>query len=180
MTAMVAKYLGAGRVVGSTRSQRKAEQLRGLGYDALIVHSAAASPEHALGQLKAAAPDGLDVAIDNVGGELLRAALFTARRGARLIVLGALAGQLAPEGTGRAAPVTLDSFPILLRGVTIRGYSADDDADARLEWYRLFGEGLRSGAMTFPHVMLHGIQSAPEAIQAAAEGAHLGTIIVAL
>lgn len=180
MTAMVAKALGAGRVVGSTRSERKAEQLRGLGYDAVIVQRTGAAPEHAAKQLKAAAPDGLDVAIDNVGGELLGAALFAARRGARLIVLGALAGQLALEGTGRAAPVTLDSFPLLLRGVTIRGYSADEDPDARLEWYRLFGKALRSGAMTFPHVVLHGIQSTPGAIQAAAEGAHLGAIVVAL
>jgi len=180
MTAMVAKYLGAGRVIGSTRSQRKAEPLKALGYDAVIVQDAAASAEHASEQLRAAAPAGVDVAIDNVGGELLRAALLAARRGARLIVLGALAGQLAAEGAGRTAPVTLDSFPLLLRGVTIRGYSADEDADARLEWYRVFGQALRFGDMTFPHVLFHGIQSTPEAIQAASDGAHLGAVIVAL
>ena len=177
LAAFIARRLGARRVIGSTSTHEKGARLVAeLGYDAAVVREAGPI----LPQLLAAAPEGLDVVLDNVGGEQLAAAVNAARSGARLVVLGALSGQLAAEGTGRTAPVTLDSFPLLLKRLTLRGYSADDDPDARKQWERLFGDALRSGAMHFPHTRIHGIEGAPAAIEAAALGHYTGAVIVEL
>jgi len=118
------------------------------------------------------------VVIDNVGGEQLQAAIGVAREGARIVIMGALSGQLAREGSGRTAPVQLDSFPILLKKLTIRGYSADDDPDARQEWTELFGKWLWSGRIVFPHVMVSGLDTAPEILERVAQGQYFGTVIV--
>jgi 2-alkenal reductase len=177
MAAMIAHKLGAKRVIGSTSRREKGDRLRSeLGYDAAIVRDGGPLLE----QLREAAPDGLDVTLDNVGGEQLCAAVLVSRRGARIVVLGALSGQLAPAGTGRTAPATLDSFPILLQKLTLRGYSADDDPDARDEWNRLFAESLRRREMTFPHERIRGIERAPEVIEAVVQGRYLGVVLIEL
>lgn len=177
MAGQIARLLGAGRVIGSTGSKDKASRLeRELGYDATVIRGAGPIAE----QLAEAVPEGLDLVIDNVGGEQLRAAIGAAREGARIVIMGALSGQVAREGTGRAAPVQLDSFPILLKKLTLRGYSADDDPDARHDWTQLFGEWLRTGRIAFPHVIVKGLDSAPEILEGVAEGRYFGTVIVEL
>lgn len=177
MAAFIARRLGAGRVIGSTSSPPKAARLRSeLRYDAAIIRGTGSF----LAQLRECAPEGVDVVLDNVGGEQLRAAMMAARQGARIVVVGALSGQLSPEGTGRAAPVELDSFPILLKRLTLRGYSADDHPEARQEWNQLFGEALRVGEMHFPHVLCRGIEHAPQVICEVIRGQHWGTVIVAV
>jgi len=177
MAGQIARLLGAGRVIGSTGSKEKASRLeRELGYDATVLRAA----DPISGQLAKAAPEGLDVVIDNVGGEQLQAAIEAAKEGARILIVGALSGQLAREGSGRTAPVQLDSFPILLKKLTIRGYSADDDPDARQEWTQRFAKWLEAGSIIFPHVLVKGLDTAPEVLERVAEGRYFGTVIVEL
>ncbi|MGC4088920.1 MAG: NADP-dependent oxidoreductase [Polyangiaceae bacterium] len=175
MAAMIARRLGARRVIGSTSSRDKAQRLQTeLRYDAAVIRGEGSIRE----QLRGAAPEGIDVALDNVGGEQLAAAIEVARHGARLVVLGALSGQLAVEGTGRTAPVTLDSFPILLKRLEIRGYSADDDSDAQAEFNSIFADAVRAGEMHFPHVRIRGIEQAPKALCDVAAGRYVGTVLI--
>lgn len=177
MAGQIARLLGAGRVIGSTGSEEKADRLvRELGYDAVVLRG----KEPIAVQLAKAAPGGIDVVIDNVGGEQLQAAVVAAREGARIVVMGALSGQLASEGTGRTAPVELDSFQILLKKLTLRGYSADKNPEMREEWTTRFGPWLRSGTISFPHVISKGIDTAPGVLQGVAEGRYFGTVIVEL
>ncbi|MEV8515205.1 NADP-dependent oxidoreductase [Dactylosporangium sp. NPDC051484] len=178
MAGQIARLLGADRVIGSTGSPDKAERLISeLGYDAAVVRG---TDEPLAAQLVKAAPGGIDVFLDNVGGDQLQAAVTAARDGARFILVGALSGQLAPCGTGRTAPVELDSFQLLMKKISIRGYSADDDPEVRSEWLRRFGDWLRSGGIAFPCVRITGIDRAPEALLQVIEGRHLGTVVVEL
>jgi NADPH-dependent curcumin reductase CurA len=178
MAGQIARLLGAGRVVGSTSSRQKADRLVSeLRYDAAVIRD---GEKPFLEQLLEAAPDGVDVFLDNVGGEQLRAAVAAAREGARFVVVGTLSGQLAATGTGRTAPVELDSFQILLKKITIRGYSADDDPDAQEEWFGRFAEWLRSGDIRFPHTVIGGLEHAPAALRDTAQGRYLGTVLVKL
>jgi len=177
MAGQIARLLGAGQVIGSTGSSRKAEQMiDGLGYDAVVVRGAAPLAE----QLAIAAPDGIDVVVDNVGGEDLQAAVAAARRSARFALVGALSGQLAPGGSGTTAPVEIDSFQLILKQVTMAGYSAGGDAGLRSEWEERFAGWLRSGVIQFPHVRVEGIEQAPQALHDVLAGRYLGTVIVAV
>ncbi len=174
MAGQIARLLGAHRVIGSTSSQEKAGRLVSeLGYDGAVVRG-----ERPLAaQLAELAPNGIDVYLDNVGGPQLHAAVKAARTGARFVVVGALSGQLAPHGTGRTAPVELDSFDLLLKRITIRGYSADDGPAVRGEWTRRFAGWLRSGEIRFPHVTIDGLEAAPAALRDVIEGRHFGVVI---
>ena len=177
MTGQVARLLGAGRVIGSTGSSWKAARMVAeLGYDAVVVRGQAPVAE----QLAEAAPDGIDVFVDNVGGEDLRAAITAARQSARFALVGALSGQLAPRGSGSRAPVEVDSFQLILKQVTMTGYSAGGDEELRAEWSSRFAGWLRSGAIRFPVARVEGIEQAPRALHDLLAGRYLGTVIVAV
>ncbi|MEU5254085.1 NADP-dependent oxidoreductase [Streptomyces longwoodensis] len=179
LAGQVARLLGAGRVVGTTRSPAKAERLRReAGYDDVLVP--AARPADVARQLRHLAPDGFDVVLDTVGGAQLTAAVEVARRGARLALVGALAGQLSADRDGGSAPAEIDSYRIVTHGITLRGYSGSDHPDVAQEWTRRFGAWLRSGEITFPYTRIAGMERAPVALQELFEGRHFGTVVVEL
>ncbi|MGI5205550.1 MDR family NADP-dependent oxidoreductase [Spirillospora sp. CA-108201] len=175
LAGQIARLLGAGRVVGSTGSPGKAARLVSeLGYDAAVIRGGRPIAE----QLAEAAPDGIDVFVDNVGGEQLRAAVATARPGARFVLVGTLSGQLAPDRAGTTAPVEIDTFQLVAKRVEMRGFGGLDDAGPRPEWAERVGAWLRSGDLTFPHVRVAGIEHAPRALHELIGGRHLGAVIV--
>jgi NADPH-dependent curcumin reductase CurA len=173
MAGQIARLLGAARIIGTTGSPAKAERLTAeLGYDAAVIRGA----EPIADQLAKAAPDGIDVLVDNVGGEQLQAAVGAARTGARFALVGTLATQLSPDRTGTTAPVELDVFQLILKQITLRGLTGA--SGAREEWAGQFGDWLRAGRITFPHVRVPGIDRAPQALHELISGRHLGAVVV--
>ncbi|MEU7187024.1 NADP-dependent oxidoreductase [Streptomyces sp. NPDC045470] len=174
MAGLLAKRLGAARVIGSTGSAHKVPYLREtLGYDDVVLRGAGPVEE----QLRRAAPDGIDVLLDLVGGEQLRAALSVARTGARFALVGALSGQLG-GGAGMAAPVEVDSVLMVTRRVAMRGFSMVDHPDLVREWTTEFGRGLRDGSLVFAHTRVRGLDQAPRALCELTRGCHTGAVLV--
>lgn len=177
MAGQIARLLGAARVIGSTGSPEKAQRLeRELGYDATVLRGAAPVGE----QLAEAAPDGIDVVLDTVGGEQLTAAVHAANRGARLALVGALDGQLSPDRAGGSAPAVLDTYRLLTRGITISGYSGVDHPDVEAEWEARLGGWLRAGDIRFPYTPVRGMEHAPGALPGLIAGRSFGATIVEL
>ncbi|MGX1669440.1 MDR family NADP-dependent oxidoreductase [Streptomyces sp. NPDC055400] len=177
LTGQIARLLGARRVIGSTGSPEKAGRLVSeLGYDAVVLRGA--GPFAA--QVAEAAPEGIDVLVDTVAGEQLTAALAAARQGARLALVGALSGQLSAQRAGGSAPVEIDAYRLVVKGVSLRGYSGADHPDVEKEWTSRFGDWLRSGEISFPHTRIAGIDRAPQALQGLIEGRHFGAVVVEL
>ena len=88
LVGQLARLKGASRVIGSAGSAEKVRWLTGeLGYDAAFDYK----DGDVTGQLRAAAPDGVDVYFDNVGGEHLEAAIAVANDFARVAACGAIA-----------------------------------------------------------------------------------------
>ncbi|MFG1853355.1 MDR family NADP-dependent oxidoreductase [Actinomadura geliboluensis] len=172
LAGQFARMLGADRVIGSTGSRDKATRLVSeLGYDAALVRGERPIAE----QLAEAAPEGIDVLVDNVGGEQLRAAVAAARPGARFVLVGALAGQLAPDLPGTTSPVEIDTFALIAKRIEMRGFGGTAPGP---EWAERFGAWLRSGAVTFPHTRVAGIERAPRALHELISGRHLGAVVV--
>lgn len=94
--------------------------------------------------------------------------MTVANEGARFVLIGGLSGQLAASGTGRASPVTLDSTQIVLKRISLKGYSADDDPDAREEWPARLAAWLKTGDIHIAHTLIEGLDQAPAALEAAA------------
>ncbi|WP_018543794.1 MDR family NADP-dependent oxidoreductase [Streptomyces sp. LaPpAH-108] len=179
LAGQTARLLGAARVIGTTRSPAKAERLVSeLGYDAVV--TAGTDPGDFADRLAGAAPDGIDVLLDTVGGHQLAAAVDAARTGARFSLVGALDGQLAAGGAGATAPVELDSFRLVVRGVTLGGYRGSEHPGVEEEWTGRFGRWLRAGEIRFPVTRIPGLDRAPEALSALVAGQYSGTVVVEL
>lgn len=178
MAAQIARRLGAARIIGSTRSADKAAWMKAeLGYDAVLLGAGGRTLAE---QLAEAAPDGIDVYVDLVGGEPLQAALGAARKGARCVLLGALGAEEGADARPAAA-VTLDSVALILKGVTLRGYSADDDwPDVYDEWMQRLAEWRRDGGIHLPCSTFHGLDRAPVALHEACAGRLRGVVLVEL
>ncbi|MEV7373751.1 NADP-dependent oxidoreductase [Streptomyces sp. NPDC090301] len=177
LAGQIARLLGAARVIGSTGSPDKARRLeRELDYDAVVLRDRAPIDE----QLAQAAPDGIDIVLDTVGGEQLTAAVHAANRGARFALVGALAGQLSPDRAGGSAPAVLDTYRLVTRGITIAGYNGMDHPDVEAEWETRFGDWLRAGDIRFPYTAIQGMRQAPEALPRLIAGGSFGAAIVEL
>src|SRR5690349_133802 len=84
-------------VIGSAGGAEKCEFVRSLGADQVVDYKAAPI----LKGLASAAPDGIDVYFDNVGGDHLDAAFALARNNARFAICGMI------EGYNNAQPTSL-------------------------------------------------------------------------
>ncbi|MFD7258350.1 MDR family NADP-dependent oxidoreductase [Streptomyces sp. NPDC059874] len=179
LAGQIARLLGAAKVIGSTRSPHKADRLvRELGYDHVLVEGPGQRP--LADRLREAAPEGLDVVLDSVGGAQLSAALGAARQGARVALVGALSGQLAPGTGGAGAPAEIDTFHLVIRGVSLAGYAGADHPGVEAEWTGRFGGWLRSGEIRFPYTEIEGMRRATAALPELIAGRHFGAVVVRL
>jgi NADPH:quinone reductase-like Zn-dependent oxidoreductase len=103
IAVQAATLLGAGRVVAAARSRESLERLRERGADATVVLGAGDDAA----ALKEAAGDGYDVVLDPVFGPPLEAALGATAQGARIVTIGAGAGQTVTLSIGNLSGRTL-------------------------------------------------------------------------
>lgn len=82
---------GAGTVIATAGSPAKLDFLGGLGADVTVNHRQADWAD----QVRKAAPGGIDVALEAVGGEMLRDSIGLLAPFGRVVVFGASAGELA-------------------------------------------------------------------------------------
>ncbi len=177
MAGQIARLLGARRVVGSTSTRDKARWMQDeLGYDAVVTRDGGSVVE----QLAKAAPDGVDVIVDMVGGEQLAAAVSLAKDDARCVLLGALTAEMNAEKASLQAPVTLDSFHIIFKGMTLRGFSADHSPDAFDVWIRDLKAWTRDGRIHLPKTTYKGLERAVSALQDACAGHLKGVVLIEL
>jgi NADPH2:quinone reductase len=89
----IGKALGA-RVIAAAGTAEKREAARGHGADAVIDSRAADLPA----AIRAAAPEGVDVVLDSVGGAAFEAALRTIRPDGRIVTIGYASGTIPSAG----------------------------------------------------------------------------------
>lgn len=178
MAGQIARLLGAERIIGSTSSEEKARWMqKELGYDTVVTRDSGPIRD----QLFKAAPEGIDVIVDMVGGDQLKAALEIARHDARCVLLGAVSAELNPHSATLKAPVELDTFQLILRGVTIRGFSADEQAPELFDaWIDQAATWQQEGRIQLPHSTLDGLAAAPLALEQACAGRLKGVVLVEL
>src|ERR1035437_1421451 len=121
VAGQLAKLRGC-RVIGSTGSAAKTTFLREeCGFDVAFNYKAGPVLE----QLNRVAPDGIDVYFDNVGGEMLEAALSALREHGRIIACGGISGY--NEEKPRPGPSNL--FNVITKRLTMKGLIVRDWLD---------------------------------------------------
>ncbi|BAJ31806.1 MULTISPECIES: NADP-dependent oxidoreductase [Kitasatospora] len=168
----LARLLGARRVVGSAGSAAKTAFLTGeLGFDAAFDYHAGPVAE----LLAEAAPTGIDVYLDNVGGEHLEAAIGAMRDYGRIAWCGAIS-QYGVATPAPAAPHNL--FELVARSVRLEGFLVRHHLDAQQELYDLLAPQLRSGRVRAPETVLDGFDHIVEAFLGVLAGANTGKMLV--
>jgi NADPH-dependent curcumin reductase CurA len=121
VAGQIAKIKGAARVVGIAGGPEKCAWLVDeLGFDAAIDYKS----EDVGNALREHCPDGINVYFDNVGGEILDAALARLARGARVVICGAIS-QYNAEG-GMRGPKNY--MMLLVRRARMEGFLVFDFA----------------------------------------------------
>jgi NADPH-dependent curcumin reductase CurA len=173
LVGQLARARGAGRVIGSAGGPAKVAHLRDdLHYDAGFDYRAG----DLAGQLAAAAPDGIDVYFDNVGGEHLEAALGAARNHARFAMCGSISGYNATDAT----PGPRNTSLIVGKRLRVEGFIVTDHLASRPEFRREVAGLLASGDLVAPETVSHGLGSAVEAFLGLFTGSNTGKAVVAL
>jgi hypothetical protein len=156
-------------VIGSARGQEKCAFVQSLGADAALDYSAGPIVK----SLAAAAPQGIDVYFDNVGGDHLDAALALARRNARFAICGMI------EGYNQAEPM---AFRYIMRVIAMRirlqGFIYTDYMPRMGEFYRDMAQWIASGAVKSRDTVVEGLENMPAAFRGLFEGANTGKMLV--
>ena len=161
------------RVIGIAGGAEKCRWLVDeLGFDAAIDYKAEDVGDR-LGEL---APDGLDVFVDNVGGEVLDAALLHLARGARVVISGGLSQYNAERPRGPS-----NYLELLWARASMTGFLTPDYADrysqARAEIAGLLREGR---LFSREQVIGGGVRAFPDALPMVFAGANVGKLILAV
>ena len=168
LAAQFAKLRGH-RVIGSAGSDEKvAYLLDELGLDAAFNHRSGPVAD----LLRAAAPDGIDVYFDNVGGDHLEAALAALRRaGAWRCAARSPTTRHRARGPGNLFQATANDF-------TLRGFRGSGNLHLMDEMQRQFGAWLRDGHLLYRETVVDGLEHAPEALVRVLAGDTVGKTLV--
>jgi len=172
LVGQIAKVRGS-RVIGSAGSAEKVAFIRDeLGFDAAF--------DYHDGEVRAllaeAAPDGVDVYFDNVGGDHLEAALALMRQSGRIALCGAVSIYNAtdPPPGPRTLPAAIG------KRLTLRGFIVSDHFDRFPDFVRDVGGWLREGRIRYRETVVEGIENAPEAFIGLLRGENTGKMVVKL
>ena len=163
-------------VIGSAGGPEKCEFVKSLGADHVIDYKAAGGFEGLVKALRSAAPKGIDVYFDNVGGDHLSAAIECARPLARYAECGMIA-QYNETGT----PVGPHNIiQVVGKQLKIQGFIVSTHADMQPAFFQDMAKWVPSGQMKYEETIKEGIEKAPEAFIGLFEGANTGKMLVKL
>lgn len=169
VAGQLAKLAGA-RVVGIAGGERKCRHVReSLGFDACVDRTA---PDWR-SRLDAAAPDGVDVDFENVGGEIMDEVLMRLTIGARVV----LCGMISTYDRLGAAPQAAVS-QLIMKRATVHGFLVFDHADRFGAIAEELAGHLAAGRIHADETVLDGLQKAPEALRGLFAGDNLGKTLV--
>lgn len=172
VAVQIGKLMGA-RVVASVGSDEKAEHIKSLGVDAVINYKTCGDLTAALAQ---AAPEGIDVYFENVGGEHLTAALNNMKDHGRI----AVCGMIAQYNDTTPTPGPANLAQIIMKKLKIEGFIVFEHWAHYPEFAKQMGQWLAEGKVTAEQTVYEGLSNAPDAFIGLFEGKNRGKMVVKL
>jgi len=172
LVGQFARLRGASRVVGSAGTPEKVRWLGSIGFDAAFDYHDGAVAD----LLARAAPEGIDVFFDNVGGEHLEAAIGAFNTFGRAALCGSISGYNATS----APPGPRNLGLVVGKQLSLRGFIVGSHGDLRPEFTEAVSGWLREGSLVARETVVDGLDSAVEAFQALLSGGNTGKMVVRL
>jgi NADPH-dependent curcumin reductase CurA len=173
IVGQIAKLKGAGRVVGIAGGPEKCAWLTDeLGFDAAIDYK----NDDVAARLAETCPDGIDVFFDNVGGEILDAALEHLTINARVVLCGAISAY-----NDRAGSYGIKNyFQLIIKRARMEGFLILDFLDRFGEAQGEMLEWVLAGKVQHKVHVVDGLEHAPDALRLLFTGGNTGKVIVKL
>ncbi len=170
VAGQLAKLEGC-RVVGIAGGADKCAWLTGeLGFDAAIDYKG----ENVRQRVRETCPDGVDVFFDNVGGEILEAALDNLNLHARVVLCGGISSYNDTE----ASPGPRNYMQLVLKRSRMEGFIVIDYARRFPEAIDKLAGLLAEGKLVERNEVVEGLERAPEALNMLFEGKNTGKLMV--
>ncbi|GAB3653682.1 NADP-dependent oxidoreductase [Actinocorallia lasiicapitis] len=173
VAGQLAKRLGAAKVIGSAGGPAKVQRLlTDFGYDVGLDYRDGDLPA----QLAKAAPEGVDVYFDNVGGDHLQAALSVMNLHGRIALCGAISVYNTTE-----LPPGPSNLPLAIgKRLSLRGMNVLDHYDLATDYFEQAAQWLQDGTLHTAETVIEGIDNTVEAFQSMMHGANTGKMLVHL
>jgi NADPH-dependent curcumin reductase len=170
VVGQIAKIKGC-RVVGVAGGETKCHYIvKELGFDSAIDYKS----EDVRKSLKTHCPNGIDVYFDNVGGEILEAALANLARGARIVICGAISQYCSTE------PVKGPSnyMSLLVNRASMTGMVVFDYADRYAIAGREMAGWMAAGKLKSREDIVEGLETFPDTLLKLFKGENTGKLIL--
>ena len=170
VVGQIAKIKGC-RVIGIAGGEKKCQYLvKELGFDSAIDYKA----EDVRKSLRTHCPDGLNVYFDNVGGDILEAALANLARGARIVICGAISQY------NNTTPVKGPSnyMSLLVNRASMIGMVVFDYADRYAGAAREMGGWMAAGKLKTREDIVEGFETFPDTLLKLFKGENTGKLIL--
>ncbi len=168
----IAKLRGC-TVVASAGSDKKLEWLKSVGVDAGVNYK---NCGNLLNAVRAAAPKGIDIYFDNVGGEHLEVALEVARPFARFIECGMISAYNDTE----LKPGPRNIIYVVGKSIKMQGFIVSNYWDMRDKFRAEMTQWIKDGAIKWEETVENGIANAPKAFLSLFAGGNTGKMLVKL
>lgn len=171
LVAQIAKIKGC-RVIGSAGSEEKLSWLREeAGVDATINYKSASD---LTATLREAAPDGVDIYFDNVGGTHLEAALAVANDFARF----PLCGMIEQYNGAQVGPRNI--YSVIEKSIRLEGFISTNNLDIWQDFQRDVGQWISEGKVKWQDTVVNGLENMPAAFLDLFAGKNTGKMLVEL
>ncbi|WP_394200433.1 NADP-dependent oxidoreductase [Shewanella waksmanii] len=161
------------KVVASVGSDEKAQHLKSLGVDAVINYKSVDNLSEAL---KHAAPQGIDVYFENVGGDHLAASLDNMNDHGRI----AVCGMIAQYNDTAPTPGPSNLANIIIKKLKVEGFIVFEHWQHYPEFAKQMGQWLASGQVKAEQTIYQGLDNAAEAFIGLFQGKNKGKMVVQL
>ena len=165
------------RVIGVAGGKEKCDYaVKELGYDVCLDHRAPDAKTLSK-QIAEAAPDGVDVYYENVGGKTLQAVLPNMNTHGRIALCGMIAWY-SGEGVAEAMPLPAAWGAILRQRLMVRGFIIFDHFDRFPAFISEVGPMVKDGTIEYRETVAEGLEAAPEAFLKLLKGGNFGKQLV--
>lgn len=172
IVCQIAKIKGC-TVIGSAGGAEKIAYLKEIGVDHTIDYKAVPNLTAALME---AAPKGIDVYFENVGGEHLEAAITAARPFARFALCGMIS-QYNETGEPKGPSNIIQAVGKRIR---LEGFIVSDNADMQPAFVKDMADWIGSGKLKYRETIDVGVENAPAAFVKLFSGENIGKMLVKL
>ena len=171
IVGQIGKILGC-RVIGIAGSDEKNEALKSkFGFDEAINYKTTENLQEAIA---AAAPNGVDIYFDNVGGDISDAVIFNMNKYGRIGICGAISSY---NDTEASQGPRLQPY-ILKNSMLMQGFIVSNYADKFPEGVKQLSEWLKAGKLQYSETVVNGFDQIPQAFMDLFDGKNEGKMVV--